>query len=276
MNTLLLYLSYPFVQYAFIVTICVSLCASLLGVTLVLKRYSHIGDGLSHVAFGAMTVAAVTGLTNDIWITLPCTTLAAVILLSGRTKMKGDAGMALVSVSSLGMGYLIMNVFSKRANLSGDVCASLFGATSILTLSLEKVVLSLVLSVLLILLFVYLHHRIFALTFDEGFVKATGFNTKLYNLLIAVLISLVIVLAMNLVGSLLISALIIFPALSAMRLYHSFKAVTICSTVLSVLCSISGLVLSILLGSPVGSTIVLMDMIVFIGIWLWEKVEAKR
>ena len=276
MNTLLLYLSYPFVQYAFIVTICVSLCASLLGVTLVLKRYSYIGDSLSHVAFGAMSVAAVTGLSNDIWITLPCTILASIVLLSGHTKIKGDANMALISVSSLGMGYLIMNIFAKRANLSGDVCASLFGATSILTLNIEKVILSLSLSVILILLFVYLHHRIFALTFDEGFTKATGFNTNLYNILMAILISLVIVLAMNLVGSLLISALIIFPALSAMRLYHSFKAVTICSTILSVLCSISGLLLSILLGSPVGSTIVLMDMIAFIIIWLWKKMEGSK
>ena len=276
MNTLLLYLSYPFVQYAFIVTICVSLCASLLGVTLVLKRYSYIGDSLSHVAFGAMSVAAVTGLSNDIWITLPCTILASIVLLSGRTKIKGDANMALISVSSLGMGYLIMNIFAKMANLSGDVCASLFGATSILTLNIEKVILSLSLSVILILLFVYLHHRIFALTFDEGFTKATGFNTNLYNILMAILISLVIVLAMNLVGSLLISALIIFPALSAMRLYHSFKAVTICSTILSVLCSVSGLLLSILLGSPVGSTIVLMDMIAFIIIWLWKKMEGSK
>lgn len=276
MNTLLLYLSYPFVQYAFIVTICVSLCASLLGVTLVLKRYSYIGDSLSHVAFGAMSVAAVTGLSNDIWITLPCTILASIVLLSGRTKIKGDANMALISVSSLGMGYLIMNIFAQRANLSGDVCASLFGATSILTLNIEKVILSLSLSVILILLFVYLHHRIFALTFDEGFTKATGFNTNLYNILMAILISLVIVLAMNLVGSLLISALIIFPALSAMRLYHSFKAVTICSTILSVLCSVSGLLLSILLGSPVGSTIVLMDMIAFIIIWLWKKMEGSK
>lgn len=271
MNTLLFYMSYPFVQYAIVVTLCVSLCASLLGVTLVLKRYSYIGDGLSHVAFGAMSVAAVVGLSNDIWLTLPLTTVAAIGLLWMKGRIKGDAGLALVSVSSLGMGYLIMNVFGKRANLSGDVCASLFGATSILTLNIPKVVLSIVLSILLILIFIFLHHRIFALTFDEDFCKATGMNTRFYNLIIAVIIAFVIVLAMNLVGSLLISALIIFPALSAMRLYRDFKTVTIWSAILSIACSTSGLLLSILWGSPVGSTIVLMDMIVFFICWFIER-----
>lgn len=276
MNHLLLYLSYPFVQYAFIVTVCISICTSLLGVVLILKHYSYIGDGLSHVAFGTMSIAAVSGLSNDIFLTLPCTCLAAIILLWGKSRIKGDAGIALISVSSLGMGYLIMNVFGKKANLSGDVCASLFGATSILTLSFEKVIISILLSICLIILFIFLHKHIFALTFDEDFCQASGMNTKFYNLLIALIIAFVIVLAMNLVGSLLISALIIFPALSAMRLYHNFKAVTICSALISIFCSICGLISSIIIGSPVGSTIVLVDIIVFTCFWLKEKIEGTK
>ena len=259
------YLSYPFVRYALIVGVLVSLCSSLLGVTLVLKRFSFIGDGLSHVAFGAMAIAAVIGITNDMTVVLPITILSAVLLLrSGdKAKVKGDAALAMISVGALALGYLIMNIFSTSSNLSGDVCTTLFGSTSILTLSSTEVWLSVILSVIVVAAFLFFYNKIFCVTFDESFATATGTNAELYNLIIAVIIAVIIVLAMNLVGSLLISALVIFPALSAMRLFGSFKAVTICSAVLSVICSLLGILISIVWGTPVGSTIVAVDILVF-------------
>ncbi|MCR4754544.1 MAG: metal ABC transporter permease [Lachnospiraceae bacterium] len=264
-DNLSLYLQYPFVRYAFIVGILIALCSSLLGVTLVLKRFSFIGDGLSHVAFGAMSIAAVVGLSNDMLIVLPITVISAILLLrtGSNTKIKGDAAIAMISVAALAFGYLLMNLFSTSANISGDVCTTLFGSTSILTLSKAEVVLCIILSVAVLIIFVLLYNKIFAVTFDENFAKATGVNADRYNLLIAVIIAVIIVLAMNLVGSLLISALIIFPALSAMRIFNSFKSVTICSAILSVICSFIGILISILAGTPVGSTIVAVDVIAF-------------
>lgn len=260
-----LYFSYPFVRYAMIVGILISLCSSLLGVTLVLKRFSFIGDGLSHVAFGAMAIAAIIGLTNDMLLVLPVTIVSAVLLLrSGRNaKIKGDAAIAMISVGALALGYLFMNIFSTSSNLSGDVCTTLFGSTSILTLTQGEVWLCIALSVVVILAFLFFYNKIFCVTFDESFAQATGTNTNLYNFLIAVIIAVIIVLAMNLVGSLLISALIIFPALSSMRLFRSFRSVTICSAILSVGCSSLGLLISILSGTPVGSTIVAVDILMF-------------
>lgn len=265
MEKLLVYLEYPFVRYALIVGVLVSLCASLLGVTLVLKRLSYIGDGLSHVAFGAIAISAVLGISNDTALVLPITVASAIFLLrSGQNvKVKGDAAIAMLSVSALAFGYLLMNVFSTSANISGDVCTTLFGSTSILTLTPTEVWLSLVLSVLVLLFFLFFFHRIFDVTFDESFARASGTKVDYYNLFIAVITAVIIVLAMNLVGSLLISALIIFPALSAMRLFKSFRAVTICSAVIAVLCSLCGIILSILAGTPVGSTIVAVDALVF-------------
>ncbi len=264
-DNLSLYLQYPFVRYAFIVGILIALCSSLLGVTLVLKRFSFIGDGLSHVAFGAMSIAAVVGLSNDMLIVLPITVISAILLLrtGSNTKIKGDAAIAMISVAALAFGYLLMNLFSTSANISGDVCTTLFGSTSILTLSKAEVVLCIILSVAVLIIFVLLYNKIFAVTFDENFAKATGVNADRYNLLIAVIIAVIIVLAMNLVGSLLISALIIFPALSAMRIFNSFKSVTICSAILSVICSFIGILISILAGTPVGSTIVAVDVVAF-------------
>ncbi|MBQ7255868.1 MAG: metal ABC transporter permease [Oscillospiraceae bacterium] len=265
LEKLMLYLQYPFVRYALIVGVLIALCSSLLGVTLVLKRYSFIGDGLSHVAFGAMAIAAVLNLTNDMLLVLPITVLSAVLLLrTGRNaKIKGDAAIAMISVGALAFGYLIMNIFSTSSNLSGDVCSTLFGSTSILTLNEKEVWLCAVLSVLVVVIFILFYNKIFAVTFDEDFSAATGTNANAYNLLIAIVIAVIIVLAMNLVGSLLISALVIFPALSAMRLFKSFKRVTICSAVLSVVCAFSGIVLSVLAGTPVGSTIVGVDVAAF-------------
>lgn len=261
------YLQYPFVRYALIVGVLIALCSSLLGVTLVLKRYSFIGDGLSHVAFGAMSVAAVLKLTDKNILILPVTILAAVLLLKTgqNAKIKGDAAIAMLSVSSLAMGYMLMNLFSTSSNVSGDVCSTLFGSTSILTLTQEEVWVCIILSVIVLIVFFLFYNRIFAITFDENFAKATGMKTDRYNLLIAVIIAVIIVLGMNLVGSLLISALIIFPALSAMRMIENFKGVVICSAVISVCCALAGIIVSILFSTPVGSTIVTADMIVFGG-----------
>ena len=259
------FVTYPFVRYAFVVGLLIALCASLLGVTLVLKRFSFIGDGLSHVAFGAMAVAAVTGLTNKMIIVLPVTVLSAILLLrtGQNTKIKGDAAVAMISVGALAVGYMLMNVFPSSSNISGDVCSTLFGSISILTLRKSDVALCVVMAVIVILMFLLFYHKIFAVTFDESFAQAGGISANGYNLLIAVITSMIIVLAMNLVGSLLISALIIFPVLSAMRLFRSFRSVIICSAVISVICAGAGIILSILFSTPVGSTIVVADMVVF-------------
>ncbi len=260
-----LYFQYPFVRYALIVGVLIALCSSLLGVTLVLKRFSFIGDGLSHVAFGAMAIASVLNLTNEMLLVLPVTVASAVLLLrtGQNTRIKGDAAIAMISVGALAFGYLIMNVFSTSSNLSGDVCSTLFGSTSILTLTGREVWICVMLSVLVVIFFILCYNRIFAVTFDEDFARAVGSNVEAYNLMIAIVIAVIIVLAMNLVGSLLISALVIFPALSAMRLFHSFRSVTICSAVLSVACAFLGIILSILAGTPVGSTIVAVDAAAF-------------
>ena len=265
LETLTLYLQYPFVCYAMIVGVLIALCSSLLGVTLVLKRFSFIGDGLSHVAFGAMAIAAVLNLSNNMLLILPITVICAVLLLrtGQNAKIKGDAAIAMISVGALAFGYLIMNIFSTSSNLSGDVCSTLFGSTSILTLSRGEVRLCAVLSVLVVLIFLFCYNKVFAVTFDEDFASATGTKANAYHLLIAVVIAVIIVLAMNLVGSLLISALVIFPALSAMRLFRSFKSVTVCSALLSVVCAFLGIAVSILAGTPVGSTIVAVDVAAF-------------
>ena len=265
LDLLMRYLSFPAVRYALIVGVLISLCSSLLGVTLVLKRFSFIGDGLSHVAFGAMAIAAVVGLSNEMLIVLPITILSAILLLrtGQNAKIKGDAAIAMISVGALAIGYLLMNLFSTSSNISGDVCSTLFGSTSILTLTKAEVWLCVALSIIVVAAFLFFYHKIFAVTFDESFARATGTPTGTYNLIIAIIIAVIIVLAMNLVGSLLISALVIFPALSAMRLYKSFKAVTICSAILSVVCSLAGMLVSILGGTPVGSTIVAVDIVAF-------------
>ena len=260
------YMQFPFVRYALAVGTMIALCASLLGVTLVLKRFSFIGDGLSHVAFGAMAVAGVLRISSSMLFVLPVTVLCAVLLLrTGKNaKVKGDAAVAMISVGALAVGYLLLNLFSTSTNLSGDVCSTLFGATSILTLSKVEVWLCAVLSVIVVALFVVFYNRIFAVTFDEPFARAVGTRVEAYNLLIAVVIAVIIVLAMNLVGSLLISALIIFPALSAMRLFKSFRAVVLCSACTSVLCFCAGLTISFALSTPVGATVVAADLTVFL------------
>ena len=231
-QTIGMYMQFPFVRYALAVGTMIALCASLLGVTLVLKRFSFIGDGLSHVAFGAMAVAGVLRISSSMLFVLPVTVLCAVLLLrtGGNGRVKGDAAVAMLSVGALAVGYLLLNLFSTSTNLSGDVCSTLFGSTSILTLP---------------------------------FARAVGTRVEAYNLLIAVVVAVIIVLAMNLVGSLLISALIIFPALSAMRLFRSFRGVTLCSAALSVTCALAGMLVAIVGGTPVGSTIVAANIAVY-------------
>lgn len=266
LETLMIYLDHTFVRYALIVGVLIALSSSLLGVTLVLKRFSFIGDGLSHVAFGAMAIASVLNLTNKMVIILPITIICAVLLLrtGQNTRIKGDAAIAMISVGALAFGYLLMNLFSTSSNLTGDVCSTLFGSMSILTLTKWEVWLCIILSVLVVAVFIIFYNKIFAVTFDENFAKAVGTKADGYNLLIAIVIAVIIVLAMNLVGSLLISALVIFPALSAMRMFKNFLSVTICSAILSVVCAFSGIIISMLASTPVGSTIVAVDVFAFL------------
>ncbi|MBE6354523.1 metal ABC transporter permease [Treponema sp.] len=268
-DELMMYLQYPIIRYAIIVGVLVALCSSLLGVTLVLKRFSFIGDGLSHVAFGIMAIAGILNLTNNMIIVLPGTILSAVLLLrtSQNAKIKGDAAIAMISVGALAFGYLLMNVFPVSANLSADVCTTLFGSTSILTLRKNDVLLCVILSLAVDVFFVFFYNKIFSITFDENFARASGVQVGLYNFLIAVVVAVIIVLAMNLVGSLLISALVIFPALSAMRLFKTFRKVTVFSAVISVICAFSGIIISILERLPVGSTIVAVDVAAFVLCW---------
>ena len=300
------YFEFPFVRYAFIVGILIALCSSLLGVTLVLKRFSFIGDGLSHVAFGAMSLSTTLpvmikkyalalsgseklsprmqsvvnwfGELNDMVIVLPVTLFCAILLLrtGQNTKIKGDAAVAMISVGALAIGYLLMNRYPSGSNISGDVCSTLFGSTSILTLKPEDVKLCIYMSIVVILTYILFYNKIFSVTFDENFVRATGVKAGAYNLLIAVVTALIIVLAMNLVGSLLISALIIFPALAAMRLFKSFRSVIVCSAVISVVCAASGIISSILFSTPVGSTIVVADLLVFLLFSLLSVFVGKR
>lgn len=276
-DKLMMYLQYPFVQYALIVGVLIALCSSLLGVTLVLKRFSFIGDGLSHVAFGAIAIAAVLNISNNMLFVLPITILCAILLLrtGQNTKIKGDAAIAMISVGALAVGYLLMHIFSTSSNLSGDVCSTLFGSTSILTLTSTEVWLCIALSIVVLIVFILFYNKILSVTFDETFARATGTRAGIYNLLIAVIIAVIIVLAMNLVGSLLISALVIFPALSAMRIFKSFKSVTICSAVLSVVCALFGIIVSIVFGTPVGSTIVVADIFAFLVFYIIGKAKGS-
>ncbi len=275
-ETLTSYFSYPFVRYALIAGVLIALCAALLGVSLVLKRYSMIGDGLSHVAFGAMAIATVCSMA-PMTVTLPITIVAAIILLgiTGNAKIKGDAAIAMISVGALALGYLLLNIFSVSSNVSGDVCTTLFGSTSILTLSQTDVLLCVLLACVVLLVFILFYHKIFAVTFDEDFASATGTNAKAYNTLIAVVTAVVIVLAMNLVGALLISALIIFPALAAMRVFKNFFSVIISSAVIAVVCAVIGIIIAILYETPVGSTIVAANIAAFILFMLVGKITKR-
>ncbi len=260
------YLAFPFVRYAFAVGVLVALCAGLLGVPLVLKRFSFIGDGLSHVAFGALAVATVLRLAAPMALVLPVTALSAVALLrTGRSsRIQGDAAIAMLSSAALAAGYLLLHVFPVSSNIAGDVCSTLFGSASILTLTAGDVALAGVMAAAVLGVFALCYHRLFAVTFDEEFARGTGIRAGAYNLLLAVLSAVVIVLALELVGSLLISALVVFPALSAMGLCRSFRGVTFTAAALAVACAAVGIFVSILLSTPVGPTIVLTDALAFL------------
>ena len=277
LTELLRYLEYPFVKYAIVAAMLISLCSALVGVILVLKRYSYIGDGLSHVAFGAMSIALVLGMIQQkMYLVFPITTVAAILILkSGQNKrVQGDAIVGMVSTGALALGYLLMNLFPPTANISGDVCSTLFGSTSILTLSKAEVWLCVIASIIVLIIFLMLYPKIFAVTFDENFSKAIGLKANQINLILAVIIAVIVVLAMNLVGSLLISALVIFPALSVMQLFKSFKAVLIGAAVLSEICTVTGMLVAILCSTPVGATIVTVDIIAFIICWLVRAMKA--
>lgn len=272
LDQLLYYFSYPFVRYALAAVVLISLCSALLGVSLVLRRYSMIGDGLSHVAFGAMAIGTVASVANTMLITLPITVLAAVVILRAK-RMRGDASVAVLSVSALALGYLLLSVFKTSANISGDVCSSLFGSATVLTLTASDVALCIVLSAIVIAFFVLFYNQLFALTFDEDFARACGVNTELYNLALAVITAVVIVIAMKLIGALLISALIIFPALSAMSVFKSFKSVTLASCVIGVGCAFVGVMISLIASTPVGPTVVMCDLAVFLILQIVRKIH---
>ncbi len=259
------YFEFVNVRYALVVGIFIAFCSALLGVTLVLKRFSFIGDGLSHVAFGATAVATALELASDFVLVLPVTVICAILLLrsSQNSKIKGDAATAMISVGTLAIGYLVMNLNPQSTNVAGDVCSTLFGSLSILTLTAAEVWLCVILSIAVIIIFFVLYHKIFAVTFDENFATATGTGAKSYNLILSVIIAVIVVLGMNMVGSLLISALVIFPALSAMRVFKSFKAVILCSAAVSVISATVGMLIAILVGTPVGPTIVAIYIVGF-------------
>lgn len=272
------YFNYPFIRYAFICGVLIALCSSLAGVILVLKRYSFMGDGLSHVAFGALAIATVFKINNNMAVVLPITVISAILLLATdrKTIIKGDSALAMLSVGTLAIGYLLMNVFPVSSNINGDVCGTLFGSTSILTLSNTDMWLCVILSLAVISLFILFYDKIFTVTFDENFAAASGIRVGAYNIAISVVCAVIIVLAMNLAGSLLTSALIVFPAVSSMRVFRSFKPVVISSAIFSVVCTGLGITLSIIFSTPVGCTVVAIDIVGFIIFSIIGRVMYKR
>lgn len=263
--------SYTFLVRAFVVGLLVSLCAALLGVSLVLKRYSMIGDGLSHVGFGSLAVATALNVA-PLTVSIPVCVLAAFLLLriSENGKIKGDAAIALISTSALAIGVVVI---SMTTGMNTDVCNYLFG--SILAMSKGDVYLSITLSIVVLTLFILFYNKIFAVTFDESFAKATGTKTGVYNMLIAFLTAITIVLGMRMMGALLISSLIIFPALTSMRLCKRFSSVTLCSAIISVICFFAGLVGSYLYATPTGASVVMVNIGVFLIFWTISLLKGR-
>ena len=256
-------LSYPFLTRAIVVGTLVSLCASLLGVSLVLKRYSMIGDGLSHVGFGALAIATAAN-AAPLAVAIPIVVAAAFLLLrlSENSKIKGDAAIALISTGALAIGVMAISL-SNGTNI--DVYNYMFG--SILAMSRGDVRLSVVLAAAVLTLYIIFYHKIFAITFDENFARATGVKAGWYNMLIALLTAITIVLGMRLMGTLLISSLVIFPALTSMRILKSFRSVVICSAVLSLLCFLIGIFFSYVWSTPTGASIVCVNIAAFFVFW---------
>ena len=271
------YKTFPVVRYSTVVIILVSLCAALLGVSLVLKRFSMIGDGLSHVAFGATAIAAAAGFA-PLYVALPVTVIAAVLLLGVKSsKIMGDAAIAMISAGALAVGYLMLNLFPSNAStIAGDACTTLFGSSSIIGIGVTDVIVCSVLAAAVIFIFIFFYHKIFAITFDEGFATATGTKARVYNTLLAAVTGIVIVLAMKMVGALLISALITFPALSAMRVFKTFKRVVICSAIISVSCALLGIIVCITASTPIGPTIAVANILVFAGFFTAGKLIEKK
>lgn len=260
MNEIIEMLSFSFMQRAFIVGIPVALCAALLGVSLVLKRYAMIGDGLSHVGFGALAIASALNLA-PLWVSIPVVVIAAFLLLclSESSRINGDSAIAIISSGALAIGVVIATVGN---GMNTDLSNYLFG--SILATSESDAICSVCLSVVVLVMFVFCYGKIFAVTFDEVFSRATGVNSRVYNMVIAVLTALTIVIGMRIMGTLLISSLIIFPALTSMRLCKTYKKVIVWSSVVSIFCFISGVVASYFLEIPTGATIVITNIIMFI------------
>lgn len=270
-NNILEMFSYPFMQRALIVGILVSLCAALLGTSLVLKRYSMIGDGLSHMGFAALAVAYAMNLAPLV-VAIPVCVLAAFLLLrmNDNSKIKGDAATALMCSGALAVGVMTV---SLTTGMNTDVCNYMFG--SILAMSRSDVFISVILSIMVIILFVAFYPRIFAVTFDENFAKATGTKSDMYNMILALLTAITVVLGMRMMGTLLISSLIVFPSLSAMRICKRFKTVIIVSTIISILCFCIGIYISYMCSSPTGASIVIMNIIVFLVLYGIEKIREK-
>ena len=261
----LYYLLDKSVYYALIVSIFISLCAGLLGVILVLKRYSMMGDGLSHVAFGAYAVATVLSFSDNMLLTIPITIIIAILLLRVKSdgKIKGETLIAMLSAGALAVGYVVMNVAGGN-NISGDICTTLFGGSAILCLTIKDVLVSCVLALIVVVVFLLFYNRFFAIVFDETFTKASGLKVEVYKIILAIITAVVIVLSMELVGALLISALIVFPALSSMNIFSSFKCVIIGSACVSVISAIIGLLSACIFNAPIGAVVVIVNIVIFL------------
>ncbi len=277
LETLRQYLAFPFVQNALAAGLLVALAAALLGVTLVLRRLSYIGDGLSHVAFGSMAVAGALQFADRLSLSLPVTAVCAVLLLrSGRgAKVRGDAALAMLSVGAMALGYLLMNVFPGSSNVSGDVCSTLFGSTSILTLSTSDVWICAALSAGVALFFALFRNRIFEIVFDPDFARACGTRTAFWETALAVLSAVVVVVAMRLVGTLLVSALLVFPAVGAMRVCRSFRSALLLSAATGMACALAGILASVVAGTPVGSTVVAADVLALLALSLAGRLRHR-
>ena len=271
-NTLIYYFSnYPFIINAFIVAILTSICSSLLGMNLVLKRLAYIGDSLSHTAFGFMCMGSIISLNDNMIFVTISMIIVTIIIIKYSNKIKGDSLLALFSVSALGIGYFIMNVFNTSSNISGDVCTVLFGSSSILTLRSTDLYISIVLSIIIIIIYILYYNYFFVLSFDDNFSKVSGVNIDIYNNIFAIVLAIIIVLSIKLVGSLLISALIVFPALTCMNIFNSYFKATIGCIVFSLISTIIGMLIAILYGTPIGSTIIIINLFIYILSLLYKR-----
>ncbi|MBR0198214.1 MAG: zinc ABC transporter substrate-binding protein [Kiritimatiellae bacterium] len=275
-DTLAEFLAWPFVWRALIVGVLIALCSALLGVTLVLRRLSFMGDSLSHVAFGAMAICGAIGMiSGGMWLSLLLTASAAILLLGCGTKGRGDAQLAMLSVTSMAVGYLMMNLFPASSNISGDICTTLFGAVSLLTLSFLDAFFCVILSIAVIIFHLFTYHRNFDIAFDEEFSRVSGVNAKLFNFLSAIVVASVIVVSMKLVGALLVSALLVFPGVSALKISKSFRSVTLTAAAFSIVFALTGILAAVIAGTPVGATIVAVEAIGYFSALIFSKLARR-